>query len=126
MKKCVAATLAILIGISSVAYGAPKTIETFEQPDFLIKVNDEFKYHPEGLKPLVYGDRTYLPAAYIAELLGAKVSKNTGSILNLIKPIFPTIIFKVGFLSGDIKVLFCAVILIFFIATIASLKPLPQ
>ena len=76
MKKCVAATLAILIGISSVAYGAPKTIETFEQPDFLIKVNDEFKYHPEGLKPLVYGDRTYLPAAYIAELLGAKVYFN--------------------------------------------------
>lgn len=76
MKKCVAATLAILIGISSVAYGAPKTIEAFEQPDFLIKVNDEFKYHPEGLKPLVYGDRTYLPAAYIAELLGAKVYFN--------------------------------------------------
>ena len=76
MKKCVAATLAILIGISSVAYGAPKTIEAFEQPDFLIKVNNDFKYHPEGLRPIVYKDRTYLPAAYIAELLGAKVYFN--------------------------------------------------
>ena len=74
MKKLLAVTLGILLGLSSVTYAAPKVVETYLQNDFLIKVDGEFKYHPEGLKPLVYQNRTYLPAAYIAQLLGASTT----------------------------------------------------
>lgn len=71
MKKLIAITLGMLMGITSLTYAAPKVVETYLQNDFLIKVDGEFKYHPEGLKPLVYENRTYLPASFIAQLLGA-------------------------------------------------------
>ncbi|SKB40227.1 Copper amine oxidase N-terminal domain-containing protein [Acetoanaerobium noterae] len=79
MKKILAITLTMLIGISSFAYAAPKTIEAYLQNDFLIKVNGEFKYHPEGLKPIVYENRTYLPAAFIADILGASTTFDTST-----------------------------------------------
>ncbi|WP_313016326.1 stalk domain-containing protein [Acetoanaerobium noterae] len=74
MKKILAATFGIIIGLTSLTYAAPTIVETYLQNDFLIKVDGEFKYHPEGLKPLVYENRTYLPAAYIAQLLGASTT----------------------------------------------------
>lgn len=74
MKKILAITIGILIGLSSITYAAPKLVEAYLQNDFLIKVNGEFKYHPEGLKPLVYENRTYLPASFIAQLLGASTT----------------------------------------------------
>lgn len=74
MKKSLLITLGLLLSLSSFSYAAPQVIETYLQNDFLIKVDGEFKYHPEGLRPLVYENRTYLPAAYIAELLGASTT----------------------------------------------------
>lgn len=71
MKKILTITLGMTMLFGSLTYAAPKTVETYLQNDFLIKVNGEIKYHPEGLKPLVYENRTYLPAAFIAQLLGA-------------------------------------------------------
>ena len=62
MKKSLLITLGLLLSLSSFSYAAPQVIETYLQNDFLIKVDGEFKYHPEGLRPLVYENRTYLPA----------------------------------------------------------------
>lgn len=76
MKKIKSSALILLSGIlvtSGIAFAAPSAIQAFLQPDFRIKINNEFKYHPEGLQPIVYQDRTYLPAAFIAEQLGAGV-----------------------------------------------------
>ena len=74
MKRVLVVTLGIVMVFASLTYATPKTVETYLQNDFLIKVNGEFKYHPEGLKPLVYENRTYLPAAFIAQLLGASTT----------------------------------------------------
>ena len=74
MKKLLAITAGLLLALSSIAYATPAIVETYLQNEFLIKVDGEIKYHPEGLKPLVYQNRTYLPAAYIAQLLGASTS----------------------------------------------------
>ena len=74
MKKLLALTVVVLLSLSSFTYAAPRIVETYLQNDFLIKVDGEFKYHPEGLKPLIYENRTYLPASYIAQLLGASTT----------------------------------------------------
>lgn len=74
MKKLVAILVCVLVGISGVTYATPRVVEAYLQNDFVIKVNGEFKYHPEGLKPLVYENRTYLPASFIAQLLGASTT----------------------------------------------------
>ncbi|WP_417204498.1 stalk domain-containing protein [Acetoanaerobium sticklandii] len=74
MKKILAIALGLFVGLSTFSYATPKVVEAYLQNDFLIKVNGEFKYHPEGLKPLVYQNRTYLPASYIAQLLGANTT----------------------------------------------------
>ena len=88
MKKSLLITLGLLLSLSSFSYAAPQVIETYLQNDFLIKVDGEFKYHPEGLRPLVYENRTYLPAAYIAELLGASTTfdSSTKTVIISSKP----------------------------------------
>ena len=84
MKRVLAVTLGIVMVFASLTYATPKTVETYLQNDFLIKVNGEFKYHPEGLKPLVYENRTYLPAAFIAEILGANTTfDSTTKVVNI-------------------------------------------
>ena len=79
MKKLRSSALVVLSAVlitSGIVYAAPTTIQAFLQPDFRISINDQIKYHPEGLQPIVYQDRTYLPAAFIAEQLGAGVEYN--------------------------------------------------
>lgn len=77
IKKIMGLVLGTTILASSIGFAAPEAIQAFNQPDFTIKVNGLTQVHPEGLKPVVYNNRTYLPAAFIAELLGAKVSFNS-------------------------------------------------
>lgn len=77
MKKIKASLLILLSGVlvtSGIVFAAPTTIQAFLQPDFRISIDNQIKYHPEGLQPIVYQDRTYLPAAFIAEQLGAEVA----------------------------------------------------
>ena len=88
MKKLLAITAGLLLALSSIAYATPAIVETYLQNEFLIKVDGEIKYHPEGLKPLVYQNRTYLPAAYIAQLLWANTSfdSSTKTVIISSKP----------------------------------------
>lgn len=79
MKKLMAITIGLLLGLTSFTYAAPKVVEAYLQNDFVIKVDGEFKNHPEGLKPLVYENRTYLPASFIAQLLGASTTFDSGT-----------------------------------------------
>lgn len=74
IKKIMGLVLGTTILASSIGFAAPEAIQAFNQPDFTIKVNGLTQVHPEGLKPIVYNNRTYLPVAFIAELLGSKVS----------------------------------------------------
>lgn len=74
IKKIMGLVLGTTILASSIGFAAPQPIQAFNQQDFTIKINGLTQVHPEGLKPIVYNNRTYLPAAFIAELLGAKVS----------------------------------------------------
>ena len=114
MKKILAITLGLLVGLSTFSYAAPKVVEAYLQNDFLIKVNGEFKYHPEGLKPLVYQNRTYLPASYIAQLLGANttfdsatktVSITSEELNNLDKTKLEEYENKIKELENEIKIL---------------------
>lgn len=73
-KKISAGLLSAIILSTGIVYAAPEMIQAFSQSEFTIKVNGKTQVHPEGLKPIVYNNRTYLPAAFIAELLGAKTS----------------------------------------------------
>ncbi|WP_313568890.1 stalk domain-containing protein [Acetoanaerobium noterae] len=85
MKKVFAIAICFMIGITSLTYATPKSIETYLQNDFLVKVDGEFKYHPEGLKPLVYENRTYLPASFIVELLGGSTTfDNSTKTVNIV------------------------------------------
>ena len=114
MKKILAITLGLLVGLSTFSYAAPKVVYAYLQNDFLIKVNGEFKYHPEGLKPLVYQNRTYLPASYIAQLLGANttfdsatktVSITSEELNNLDKTKLEEYENKIKELENEIKIL---------------------
>ena len=114
MKKILAITLGLLVGLSTFSYATPKLVEAYLQNDFLIKVNGEFKYHPEGLKPLVYQNRTYLPASYIARLLGANttfdsatktVSITSEELNNLDKTKLEEYENKIKELENEIKIL---------------------
>ena len=74
MKKILAVMFGLMIGFTSMGMAEPSTVESYLQNDFVIKVDGEFKYHPEGLKPLVYQNRTYLPASFIVQLLGGSTT----------------------------------------------------
>lgn len=79
LTKLIVGLLCAAILSTGIAYAAPQIIQAFNQPEFTIKVNGNIQVHPEGLKPIVYNSRTYLPAAFIAELLGADTSFDSTS-----------------------------------------------
>lgn len=94
-KKTLMAGLAagILLSMTVQAFGTPlvRLVEARINPDYHITFDGEKKDMPDGYDILVYKDRTYVPARYVAEELGATVKwhEDTKEI-EIVRPQVPT------------------------------------
>lgn len=75
-KKIISLTLGFSLLLPVITVAQPVLVQSYIRQDFRLNVNGEDISSPEGLHPLIYQDRTYLPVSFIAQILGAEIAFN--------------------------------------------------